>query len=383
MRACLLCAALLIVSCASRTTVPDPAPLFRDTAFAPPATPIDPGAVFALTPEMRRYLREDVVGRSTERDLRRVLLDALYDQQLLRLEYDARGTRNAAEAFEARSGNCLSLVIMTAALARELGLQVRFQTVQTAETWSRTDDLMLASGHVNLSLSNRRDPTWQYLSPEPILTVDFLPPESLRRQRTLPIGEHRVLAMYMNNRAAESLAAQQTDEAYWWSRAALGQDHRFVPAWNTLGVIYLRRGLAGDAERAFRAALAQEPQQVQALANLAQTLEQRGETGEARALRDRLAQLESQPPFHDYDRGLIALREGRLREAQTLFGQELRRAGHNPEFHFAYAVTSLQLGDRRLAERHLKLALDNSQGGEPQHALYAAKLERLREQAHP
>ena len=57
------------------------------------------------------------------------LLEALYTQGELRLEYDARRTRTAAEAFDARMGNCLSLVIMTAAFATEMQLQVRFQDV--------------------------------------------------------------------------------------------------------------------------------------------------------------------------------------------------------------------------------------------------------------
>ena len=50
-------------------------------------------------------------------------------------------TRNAAEAFDARSGNCLSLVIMTAAFAKELGLPVRYQNVFVDEAWSRSGDL--------------------------------------------------------------------------------------------------------------------------------------------------------------------------------------------------------------------------------------------------
>jgi transglutaminase-like putative cysteine protease len=55
-------------------------------------------------------------------------VQALYQPDQIRLEYDAAVTRNAAQAFEARTGNCLSLVIMTAALARELGLTVRYQS---------------------------------------------------------------------------------------------------------------------------------------------------------------------------------------------------------------------------------------------------------------
>jgi transglutaminase-like putative cysteine protease len=52
------------------------------------------------------------------------------------LEYDAEETLNASEAFDRKSGNCLSLVLMTAAMARELGLDVRFQNVRMDDSWT-------------------------------------------------------------------------------------------------------------------------------------------------------------------------------------------------------------------------------------------------------
>ena len=65
------------------------------------------------------------------------LVDALYRRAQLKLEYDAATTKTAAEAFDARSGNCLSLVLMTAALAHELQLPVRYQSAYMEEAWSR------------------------------------------------------------------------------------------------------------------------------------------------------------------------------------------------------------------------------------------------------
>jgi Tfp pilus assembly protein PilF len=48
--------------------------------------------------------------------------------------------------------------------------------------------------------------------------------------------------MFMNNRAAEALARQQVDQAYWWVRAAIAQAPQFTAAYNTLGGVYLRHG---------------------------------------------------------------------------------------------------------------------------------------------
>src|SRR5690348_15194628 len=116
------CCAALAAACA---TVPVERPvesLFHDGLFAAPSAPIVPADVFALTPQMQAYAHAEIADRLNVRGRRQALIDALYDRGELKLEYDAVRTRNAAEAFDARAGNCLSLVIMTAAFAKELGL---------------------------------------------------------------------------------------------------------------------------------------------------------------------------------------------------------------------------------------------------------------------
>src|SRR3546814_9694850 len=64
-------------------------------------------------------------------------------------------TRNAAEAFAAHTGNCMSLVVLTAAMADELGLDVQFQEVLGDPTMSRNGDLLFYNGHVNVVLREK------------------------------------------------------------------------------------------------------------------------------------------------------------------------------------------------------------------------------------
>ena len=106
--------------------MPPAAMLFHDELFSAPSAQIDPDAALAISPAMRSYLAAKSVNRVHGADRRRQLIDALYRGDL-KLEYDATMTRTAAQAFEARSGNCLALVLMTAAFAKELGLTVRYQ----------------------------------------------------------------------------------------------------------------------------------------------------------------------------------------------------------------------------------------------------------------
>ena len=104
---------------------------------------------------MRRYLEVEIADRLHQQGTQKGLVAALYAKGELKLDYDSTMTRNAAEAFEARSGNCLSLVIMTAAFAKELQLDVHYQSVFTDETWARRGDIQFSIDHVNVSLGKR------------------------------------------------------------------------------------------------------------------------------------------------------------------------------------------------------------------------------------
>lgn len=259
---------LLLLGCAGvQPPLPPGQAVFDDALFAPLLPLPDAQAVLALTPAMQRYLAERVVPQVRRKGAQKALLEALATPGELLLEYDSAQTRTASETFTARRGNCLSLVLMTAALARELGLSVRLQEVLGAPLFERQGEFTFVVGHVNLALGARLERARSAY--DAALVVDFLPGQDLRRQQWRLIDERRVLAMFMNNRAAEELARGDAPAAYAWLRGAHAQDPGFAPLFNTLGVLYRGRGALAQAERALRTALALDPQDEHAAANLA------------------------------------------------------------------------------------------------------------------
>lgn len=373
----ILVLALALAGCALTPPSPDSGRFFADSLFAAPSEPIDAGRVFAASDAMRRYVANDIGDLPGSKGRQQALVDALRHKGQLKLEYDAAYTRNAAEAFEARTGNCLSLVIMTAALAREMGIGVRFQNVYVEETWSRSGDLYFSIGHVNLALGRRPPELGTRIDDGEQLIVDFLPPPDLRGLNWRVIEEKTILAMFMNNRSAESLAGGRLDDAYWFAREAVRQDPDFVAAYNTLGVLYLRRGHLAEAERVLAHALAREPRNTRVMTNLANVYASQGRTADSRALQERLASLEPEPPFAFFNRGMEALRAGDFGAARALFSKEVDRAPYYHEFHFWLAVALANLGESDGARRHLALAMENSTTRRD-HDLYAAKLRRIK-----
>lgn len=373
----------LMLSACAGMRVPAPLPstqLLSDAAFGPPTETIGAADLFQLSPAMREYLRSPAFTAILRRKgPERGLVEALYLKGQLKLEYDASITRNAAATFDARAGNCLSLVIMTAAFARELNMTVRYQDVLVEENWTRNGGLYFASTHVNLSIGKRRNEPGRSVDPglNNMLTIDFLPPEDMQRYHTHVLEERDIVVMFMNNRAAEALAQKRLDDAYWWTRAALLEHPGFTMAYNTLGVIYQRHGDQAMAERVFKAALEREPENTAVMHNLVPVLRDLGKVQESQALTQRLAAIEPFPPFHFFNLGIAAMERGDFQAAKDLFTKEVKRAPYNHEFHFALAIAHWQLGNGGKARDELRLAIDTSTTLDATRR-YSSKLDKLR-----
>jgi Tfp pilus assembly protein PilF len=369
-----------LAGCAPLQPAPPPSPPWEEAAFAPVAVDTSARDLFALTPEMRHFLRSDLSALLHMEGRQEGLYQALRSQRYLKLDYDAAHTRTAAEAFRDRAGNCLSLVILSATLARDLGLSVSFQEVLGEDSWGLAGDFIVASGHVNLVLGQRSGVLLGDESQARV--VDFLPSDRARGYHTRRVGETTLVAMYQNNRAAEALVEGRLDEAYAWARAAVLTEPRRSASLNTLGVVYQRRGLAAAAEQTWRLALDLAPEDTRVMGNLVALLQAQGRPEAAQPVQMRLARLQSLAPFAHYREGLLAARAGNWPRTRDEMQQEIAR---NPNFLEAQAWLAqayLALGDLPEARRHLKRAAEL--GDTPaDRSLYAAKLARLSQSRSP
>ncbi|MGH6611944.1 MAG: tetratricopeptide repeat protein, partial [Burkholderiaceae bacterium] len=183
---------------------------------------------------------------------------------------------------------------------------------------------------------------------------------------------------YMNNKAVEALSGGTLDSAYAWTRAAIRQSPDFLSSYNTLGVLYMRRGDLDRAAQVFNYVLEREPVHARAMSNLTQVFARQGRDAESEALMRRLAQIEPVAPFHYFNLGRAAMEREDFRAARDLFAKEVARAGYHSEFHFWLALASYQLGEIEPAKKHLSLALENSVTRKD-HDLYSAKLAWLKQ----
>lgn len=360
--------------CAAELVAPPRTDVFDDAAFKPPTVKIDPQEAMALTPAMRRFAENEMAAEIRSKGLRNGLIDALYTKGRLQLDYDSEVTRTAGEAFDARRGNCMSLVLMTAAFARHFNLPVRFNSVYIEENWTRANNIFFVAGHVNISLARPLATQRATVFGEPdLLTIDFLPPDEVRGHRSRAVDESTIVAMFLNNRAAEALTVGKVDEAYWWARAAIMTDSRWLSAYNTLAVLYRRKGLGDRAEATLRLVLEREPLNVQAMSNLILVLSDAGRQEEAQKYANQLAQIQPVPPYKFFDEGVAAMKAGEFATARQFFRKEVARAAYVPEFHFWLGLANWGLGDVQTARGEIAKALENSATVKDRE-LYGAKL---------
>jgi len=354
--------ALVIVlsACASVPSSSVAPNLFQDRWFQPADDVIDAAAAFALSAPMRSYLDRDIARRLHAERPQWGLINALQAGGKLTIEYDAAFTRNAAEAFAAGSGNCLSLVMLTASLADAIGLEVQFQEVLDEPTLSRNGDLVFYNGHVNVVLRENRAEQGVKSTDNSATVIDFIPRKDRRRQPVRSVSRDTVTAMYMNNRAAESLAAGKVDTAYWWARAAIEREPRYTATYNTLGLVYRRAGHIPQAAVTLLHALALEPANTVAMANVIPVLRALGREREAERWSIRLHELQPYPPFHFFDQGRLAMERGDFTRAGQLFAKEIERAAYYHEFHYWLALAYLGMNDSERASAHFKIARDNA-----------------------
>ncbi|AIY41811.1 TPR domain protein [Collimonas arenae] len=369
---------LILASCISAPQAPRADNLFSDQLFAASSQRISVDDVFALSPAMKQYLKsEEMTYQMHTKGLQQGLFDALYNKKQLKLDYNSERTRNAAQTFEARAGNCLSLVIMTAAFAKELELPIQYQRVLIDQSWTRNENIYFASGHVNLTLGKKLSDVRTRFDQSSLLTIDFLPPEEISGQDRRDIGENTIVAMYMNNQAAEALASHQLDDAYWWAREAIRQDPTFLASYNTLGVVYERHGNLQQAERSFAQVLEREPDNTVVISNLIDVLNDLGRSGEANALSAKLTHLQPEAPFQAFNQGMVAMRAGDYKTAKLQFAKEIQRDPYYHEFQYWMGIACLRLGEIDQAAKHLSIAMENSTTRND-HDLYAAKLDRVK-----
>ncbi|MCL2913617.1 hypothetical protein L2725_07415 [Shewanella corallii] len=335
--------------------------------------------IFKLPPsvasEVRRRYERDKLGYKGSHNAHEWLSEFIRERDG-GFEYRDHLTRGATETYARREGNCLSLVLLTTALADTLNVPVQYQEVEVQPIWDKWGQFYLINGHINIKLYAPESSTSLTFASRSIL-VDFLPERAIRGYTSHRINRSTVTAMFYNNLAAEALVNGDLDRAYALIKASLQFKPDFISAINTLGVVYRRAGMDDEAERVYRYAMALPGDHLNPMSNLALLLGEQGRLEEWSQIHRKLELARIRNPFYYFDMAEEAYTRKAYSEAVDWYRRAVKLADYQPEFFLGLSKSYWQLGDRDRAEfnmsRAIKLATDEEDKQRYQYKLKAMK----------
>jgi Flp pilus assembly protein TadD len=307
---------------------------------------VDEAEVLAVSAGMQDFLNAHV-ARTADRATRlRQLAYAIINAGTFGLEYD-EVTRTAPETFEARRGNCLSFSNMFVAMARHVGLDARYQEVDTPPDWSFKGDAFVLNRHVNALVD---------LGMEGEHVVDFNMDDFRTSYDRRTIPDARALAHYYNNMGVERMQAGDAASALLYFRRATGHDPLFSPAWTNLGMLYWRNGHLAHAEAAYLQALKADGWDLVAMSNLASLYERRGDQERAATYRKRVIDHRERNPYYRFQLAREAFLAQDYDAAIGHLHYAVRKKKNEDQFYFLLGLSHMKKGDEQAARRWLARA---------------------------
>lgn len=297
-----------------------------------------------VTPRMERFLERYVLAYDSD-DLRRELLSlAITDSSMLGFHYNTERTLTAREAFETRSGNCIAFANLFVAMARKAGLNARYHEVQIPPEWSRADETLVVSRHINVVVN----------SPQGMYQVDISGENVNRHLRRTILKDHEAKALYFNNLGMEAMLYEgDLATAHAYLVRAIEAAPAVADTWSNLGVVFSRNGQRDDAERAYLTALKIDPNERSALGNLHDLYVSQERFAEAEAIRQRVERYRRNNPYYLLALSDEALEARDYEKSISLLSRAIEKKGDEHRLHFAMARTQFLSGRQDEAESSL------------------------------
>ncbi|XOV80610.1 MAG: tetratricopeptide repeat protein [Aestuariibacter sp.] len=331
--------------------------------------------VFGLSEEARRFVIRKLQSKHDPTVRMETLVREVFNRTDFNLIYDGTANTIASETFANKTANCLSLSIMTYALAKEAGLGVVFQEIDIPEYWTRREGYSMLNGHVNLKLSQAKDPSRYYFDTRSMI-VDFDPFSPKKHFPSVRAGRERILAMFYNNKGADALISGEFRHAYAYFREALIVDKQFQSAWINLGILYRMTGHWDWAEKTYSSALALNDNNLTVLENMAVLYDVQGLEKKAQKIMEKVHTKRRSNPYYHYIQGEQELENGEYELALAHYRKAISLDKSKHEFYFGMAKTYAELGDVDKSQFYLKRA-KRSANFDDQKSRYQSKLDLL------
>ncbi|REL25992.1 tetratricopeptide repeat protein [Thalassotalea euphylliae] len=266
-------------------------------------------------------------------------------------------TYTASQAMNSLQGNCMSLAILTTALARLVDVDLAFREVLTLPVFEKQNNLVFSSIHVQTKLFAA--PSQGGLSAifsNAGVVIDYFPASSNIKSRYLTY--HQFVAMYYKNIASDALVVGDLERAFANAITAYQYDDTSVEVMNLLAVIHRRQGDERTAEQIYDFAMKLAPNNLSLLSNYATLLAMQHRGEEANGLQAKMAKLEDPNPYSWLNQAYLAQQQGNYRQAIEFFNRTIELAPYVNEAYIGLYQVYMAKGQETRAKNVIAKALD-------------------------
>lgn len=352
-------AVLGLTGCVTYPSFPDahvykPSLISGELAFGETIAPAPAVDLLKMSADMHKFVELAGIYETNLKYTRfRRLMGGLIKGGYFSNHYREDGTYSAEQTFASAQGNCLGYTNMFVALARQAGLNARYQLIEEQPRWDIDQGHLVRNNHVNVVIDNV-GLAGRYSSE---VVVDFnLVRADSEIARPKVVSDAFAEALYYINLGVDALSMGQHREAFaQFKRAEMTDpDNKFV--WNNLGVLYSRLGKSDVAQRAYEVALSIDSSDKSALAGMVVTLQAQGLYEASAVYEQRVALYQQKNPYFHFAVASQAFAAEKFDEALSAIEAAIDLRGNDARFFALRAATAEELGMERLKRRSESLA---------------------------
>ncbi len=327
--------------------------------------------ILSLSPEQRKHFMSfyNSYSNSTKPGHQRLYeyLETFGEQ----FKYD-NFTSNAKNTLANSTGNCMSLAVLTTALARTADIEIKYQLVNRVPIFQEYGTVVFNAQHIRSIIYEPKQElntgvmVWRNKA-----IIDYYPSRDTFVNGY--VSESEFIAMYYRNLAAEALANNDNNRAYWLLRRSLVIEPENAQAINSLAVIHRRVGEIDKAEELYKYGIKNALNKIVLLKNYQILLLAQNRSEAAERIAKELENLEDLNPFNWLLAANEAFTDADYAVAIKLYKKSIELAPYLHQGHFGIAKSEYQRGNLRASRLALEEALEQAFDSGSK-SIYEAKL---------
>ena len=298
-------------------------------------------------------------------------------------EFDySENTYTASQTLNNASGNCLSLAILTSALAEMVDVPISFELMDSNPLFDLGENYFVTSNHLRAVLKESRSGLYGEQGTgiwmRRVVRIDFFASSGLRYVAW--VNRNHSSSLYYSNLAVELMQKSQLDQAYAYAKKALELYQDNWSALNSIGILHRRRGDSDTAEAIYKYGAEFADKKSMFLKNYVLLLEDQSRAVEAAQIKQQLLAVQEDEqqgdPWHWIHAGRVAHEEADYQQAIRHYDKALLIAPDLHRVHMYSAIAHFQVGNHKRSKYHLDAAIKHAPQGSARYR-YERKLAAL------